>query len=232
MPRTRKSYSKKSGVSKALVSRVRKLETKQKADDKATERKVFYYNTFTLMNSTWSANNAFALRTAQGVAAEGNTAPGLNRIGNAILLRSLTIDFRAFLPTTGDGILNNPNSSSMVRVIIADNLTDTTPLTAADILEQPTYNIVSPYKNKIGSGKRYRIYGDYVFPLNDRQPQKHWKFKMALPKSGRVVHYNGSASTNPSDFNLSMIWVATEIAPLSSNQPTLQYYVKSRFEDA
>lgn len=233
MPRSTGYSKKRKSSSTAIVSRLRKLETKQRADDKMSERKVFYYSSFGTGSSTWASNNGFALRTQQGVAAEGNTAPGLNRIGNSVNMRSCTIDFSIKLPVGGlAAALNEPSTSTMYRLIIADNLTDDTALTATDLLESPTFSITSPYKNKIGSGKRYRIYADYKFPLNYQQPYKNFRFKMALPKSGRVVHFNGNSSSQPSDFNLSMIWVATGVNVTSPDAPLMEYYVKTRFEDA
>lgn len=182
------------------------------------------------MGSTWAANSGFALRTAQGVQAEGNTGPGLNRIGNSVLLRSLSIAFKLSLPTDIDGVLNHPGSTTTYRIIIADNLSDDTALTASDLLENVSYSLTSPYKNSIGAGKRYKVYADMTGYLNGVRPERTFKFNMKLPKSGRVVHFNGG-STQPSDFNLSMIWIATNISITSPNQPMLQYYVKSRFED-
>jgi hypothetical protein len=58
-----------------------------------------------------------------------------------------------------------------------------------------------------------------------------FKWKMPLPKSGRVLHYDADNDQSPSDFNVTMFWVCEDVGPLSGNQPTLEYYVKSSFED-
>ncbi len=55
---------------------------------------------------------------------------------------------------------------------------------------------------------------------------------MKLPKTGRVVHYDGNLATNPSDFNVSLLYFCSDIGPLSTNQPLMRYFVKSVFEDA
>lgn len=224
-----KTFRKKS--TRGLASRLKVLETKQKADDKSSERKVQYYQTPTFLNNIWSANNNFIIRTVKGLNASGNTSAGETRIGNTINLRSSVIRFRASFPKNTDGVLTeSSNYGTMVRVLLVDNLTDSTALTATDILQVPSYPLTSTYKNSIASGKRYKVLMDKKFAMTSEKPDVIFNYKMKLPKSGRVIHYNAN-DQNPSDFNVSLIYYATDISPLSPNQPILQYMVKSRFED-
>lgn len=228
MPKLPKFRKKKT---RGLASRLAVLETKQKADDKSSERKVQYYQTPTFLNSVWSSNNNFIVRTIKGLNAVGNTSAGETRIGNTINLRSCVIRFRASFPKNTDAVLTeSSNYGTLVRVLLVDNLTDSTALTATDILQVPSYAMTSTYKNTIASGKRYRVLMDKKFAMTSQKPDVLFNFKMKLPKSGRVVHYNAN-DQNPSDLNVSLIYYATDIGPLSANQPVLQYMVKTRFED-
>lgn len=216
-----------------LAKRVKTLEIKQKADDKSTERKVQYYASTNMMNSVWSSNYDFILRTTQGTAGEGTTAPGLTRIGNTINLRSSTINFHAKLIRDGNGQPLIPSQSTRCRVLLVDNLTGVESLAISDILEDSAYHYTSPYKSSVNRGERYRVLGDFKFNLNASNKADHqWKFKMPLPKSGRVIHYDeGTSVSLPSDFNVTMLWFCEDIGPLTAVQPQLQYYVKSSFED-
>lgn len=225
----RKAFKKSAG--KALVQRVAVLEEKQKADDKNTERKVQYYRSPQIVDSTWGANYGFALRLAQGTAGEGNTSAGLARIGNTINLRSMKFNFWLALSKTSDGVPIEVNTATVCRIILADNLTDNTGLVATDLLQDPNYKITSPYKNKVAGGKRYKILMDKIVNISGRFPDKTFEFSMPLPRSGRVVHYDGSLSSDPSDLNLSLIYVCDATGPTSGNKPTLYMYNIARFED-
>ncbi len=217
----------------ALVKRVRALEIKQKADDKNSERKVQYYRSPHILDNTWGANYGFALRTTQGTSGEGNTNAGEVCIGNAINLRSMRFKFWLQLAKTSDGVPSEINTATICRVILADNLTDDTGLVATDLLQDPTsYPITSSYKNKVAGGKRYRILMDKVVTISGRFPDKVFNYSMPLPKSGRVVHYDGNLSQNPSDLNLSLVYYVAGTGPTSSNKPQLNMYNIARFEDA
>lgn len=225
----KRSFKKK--TSNALVKRVKALEIKQKADDKNTERKVQYYRSPHPVDAVWGVNYGFALRTSQGVAGEGNTTAGDVRIGNSINLRSMKFKFHLALSKNSDGVPIEVNTATIARVILADNLTDDTGLDAGDLLQDSNYPLVSPYKNAIAGGKRYRILMDKTIPISGRFPDKMWDFSLPLPKSGRVVHYNGAVATNPSDLNLSLIYMCDATGPTSGNKPTLYMYNIARFED-
>ena len=215
-----------------LAKRVAALEVKQKADDKATERKVQYYHSPHALDSTWGGNYSFALRTNQGTAAEGTNAAGISRIGNTINLRSMRFRFWLQLAKNSDGVPIEVNTSTVCRIILADNLTDNTGLSATDLLQDATsYPITSPYKNKVSGGKRYRILMDKVITISGRRSDKVFNYSMPLPKSGRVVHYDGNLSQYPSDFNLSLVYVCDATGPTSGNKPQLNMYNIARFED-
>lgn len=225
-----KQYRKKKSM--ALAKRVKQLEIKQKADDKAQERKVQYYRSPHPLDSTWGANYGFALRTTQGTGGEGNTAAGEIRIGNSINLRSMRFKFGLHLNKNTDGIPTAVDTATCCRIILVDNLTDDTGLVATDVLQDPTsYPLISPYKNKVAGGKRYRVLMDKMVKISGRAPDKFWNFSMPLPKSGRVVHYDGNLSQNPSDLNISLLYVVDSTGPVSGNKPQLNMYNIARFED-
>lgn len=218
-----------------LAKRLRALEVKQEGDDKSTERKKQYYYVPTFLNNAWASNGNFVLRTNQGVEGEttapGGTAAGLTRIGNSINIRDCRVNFYAALPKTTDGQALIPASGTLCRVMIVDNLKDNTSLVAADVLQTPAYAMTSSLKNSIAAGKRYRVLMDKKFALTSEKPDYTFSWKMKLPKSGRVVHYPNNLAFNPSDFNLSLIYICTDISPLSPNQPVMKYHVKTSFED-
>jgi len=229
-----KSNRKKGGSN--LEKRVKDLEIKQKADDKNTERKVQYYRSPHTLSNSWGVNYGFAMRTLQGTGGEGNTNAGEIRIGNSVNLRSMSFKFRLDLFRNVDGVIGQPDSATVCRVLLVDNLTDDTGLTASDVLQDPNYAITSPYKNAVTGGKRYRILMDKKISLTgSHRPDAVWDFKMPLPKSGRVIHYGvstpGSPLQNPSDMNISLIYYCTEISPTSGNKPVLYMYNIARFED-
>ena len=228
----KKNVKKSNNGSSALAKRVSVLEEKQKADDKATERKVQYYRSPHPLDNTWGANYGFALRTTQGTAGEGNTSAGTVRIGNSINLRSMRFRFWLQLAKNSNGVPIEVNTSTICRIILADNLTDDTELTASDLLQDPTsYPITSPYKNKVAGGKRYKILMDKVVTISGRRSDKVFNFSMPLPKSGRVVHYDGNLSQQPSDLNISLVYFCDATGPTSGNKPQLNMYNIARFED-
>lgn len=220
--------------SNGLAKRVSILEHKQKADDKNTEYKVCYFNGTSAMNDTWASIQGLAPNTQQGTGAESNMAGvGRLRIGNEINLRHWSMEAYIDLPKTTDGTPTFPLSQIPCRIILADNLTDDGLLVADDILQNPTSgpsSLVSPYKNSANASKRYRIYGDYKFTLT-REKDKRIHFKMPLPKSGRVLHYQDAVSTTPSDFNMSVLFFAN-VAVAGTNFPNFNYTVKARFTDS
>lgn len=226
----RKSSS-SSTSSTSLLKRVKTLETKQKADDNATERKRQYQENIVFLNNVWQVATNFIVNTQHGTAAQGTNTPGRIRVGDTINLRASTINFHAYIPRNSDGQSTVLDLSTRCRVILVDNLSNIRGLGAADILQNTGYPLVSPYKSQIDSGKRYRVLADYKFNLNATNKADHqFKFKMPLPKAGRVVHYDGDAA-NPSDLNVSLVWFCKNISPLSAAQPAMEYYVNTMFED-
>lgn len=219
-----------------LAKRLAILETKQKADDKSTEYKVQYYDQTFSMSSSWTSASNFMFRTTQGVGAEGgvpSAAAGSIRIGNKINLRSNVVHLRCSMPRSNDGVLSLVNPyATQCRIMFVSNLTSNDALAIADVLNDTRYPIISPYKNSVAGGKRYKILADYKFTLTNERPDKLITYKMKLPKSGRVLNYASALDTNPSDFNVTMLWISADTSPVSPNQPDLRYISKSRFTDA
>jgi len=231
MPTKRKTMRKSRKGSSSLIKRVKTLEIKQKADDKATERKRQYQENIVSMNNVWQVATNFIINTQHGTAAQGTNTAGRIRLGDSLNLRSSTINFHCYLPRQSDGVPTFLDSSTRCRVLLVDNLDNIRGLGAADVLHNTAYPLISPYNSQVASGKRYRVLADYKFNLNAQVKADHqFKFKMPLPKSGRVVHYEGDAA-NPSDLNVSLIWFCKNISPLSAGQPTMEYYVNTAFED-
>jgi len=231
MPKKNSKFRKKSG---ALASRVKKLEIQQKADEKRTETKVVYYRSPYTVSSTWGNDYGIILRSKQGTSGEGTAGGGaavLARIGNEVLLRGVDFSFSLNMLRDVDGTLQYPNSSTMCRILLVDNLTDTTALNQNDILQDPNYFMTSSYKKSVAGGKRYKVLMDKKISVGKENPDRVWKFKMPVPKTGRIVHYNGDTSEYPSDLRVSLIYVCGDISIMSGNKPLLQMFVKSRYED-
>lgn len=221
----------KKSTNMALAKRVKTLEIKQKADDKATERKRQYQENIVNMNNVWQVATNFIINTQHGTAGQGTNTAGRIRIGDSVNLRSSSINFHCYIPRGSDGVPVFLDMSTRCRVLLVDNLDNIRGLGAGDILQNTAYPLVSPYKSQVDSGKRYRVLGDFKFNLNSTNKADHqFKWKMPLPKSGRVVNYDGDAA-NPSDLNVSLIWFCKSISPLSAGQPTMEYYVNTAFED-
>lgn len=219
----------------ALVKRVKVLEEKQKADDKNTEYKVSYYNLTQVMDDSWGRNSGMAPRTIAGVDAETNMTgtSGAARIGNEINLRHWSLEGYVDLPKSVDGTPTYPLSQVPCRIILADNLTDDSTLDITDILQNPlssAQSLISPYKNSANASKRYKIYADYKFTLTGEK-DKRIKFKMPVPRSGRVLHFADGSATTPSDFNMTVFFYA-QSSVTGSNHPNFNYVVKCRFTDS
>lgn len=220
--------------SSGLAKRVRILETKQAADDKNTEYKVSYFAESRTLDDSWDKRSSLGPIADAGTEAETNMlGVGNVRIGNEINLRHWSLEGYVELPKSTDGTPTFPLSQVPCRIIIADNLTDNTGLTAADVLQNPlsgAQSLISPYKNSVAGGKRYKIHADYKFTLT-AEKDKRIRFRMKIPKSGRVIHYAGPTDEYPSDFNLSLMFFAN-VSVTGSNHPKFHYTCKSRFTDA
>lgn len=222
-------------TSSNLAKRVRQLEHKQAADDKNVEYKATYISYQQFINSTQTPVSNMGPRTLQGTGGEGQgITPGNIRIGNEINLRHYVVTGYVTLPTNSDGqLIGGSQSNVNCRIIFADNLTNTDQLTLADVVQEaaPTRNALhSPYKNKVATGKRYKILADYKFNLSPTHATQRFKFSMKIPKSGRVLHYDGAVNDDPSDLNVSCI-AFCDVSPLSANQPDMLWNVKTRFTD-
>lgn len=231
MPKKNSKFRKNSG---GLASRVKKLEVQQKADEKRTETKVVYYRSPYTLSSTWANDYGIILRSKQGAEGEGTAGTGatpLTRIGNEVLLRGVDFNFYLNMLRDSDGSLSYPNSSTMCRILLVDNLTDTTPLNQNDVLQDPNYVMTSTYKKSVSGGKRYRVLMDKKITIGKEHPDRFWKFKMPVPKTGRIVHFDADTNEYPSDLRVSLIYVCGDISVLSGNKPLLQMFVKSRYED-
>lgn len=234
-PKTKSKFRKKAKPSKGnLAKRVEKLEIQQKADEKRTETKTIYYQSPYTVSSTWANDYGIILRSKQGTAGDGMSGGGstpLSRIGNEVLLRGVDFAFSLNMLRDVDGTLTYPNSSTMCRILLVDNLTDTTPLSASDVLQSPTYYLTSSYKKSVSGGKRYKVLMDKRISVGKEHPDRYWKFKMPISKTGRVVHFDADTNEYPSDLRVSLLYICGDISISSGNKPLLQMFVKSRYED-
>ena len=213
-------------ATKRLTQRVRALEND-------TEYKVTYYSTGQIMDTSWATNYNMGPRTLQGTEGQGDVNVTDNtRIGNKVNLRYWTIEGIVELPKTTN--LVAPDALVQCRILIADNLSGDTGFNETDLLQDTTNvprTLVSPWKNSVEGGKKYKMYKDMKFALTGRKGFYRFKYKLPIPKTGRVLEFDQNSSGNPSNFNVSLCCFA-DVAPLGALRPSINYTVKARFTDS
>ena len=221
-------------VRRTTKKTVKKLAKRVKALENNAEYKVAYYSASQIMDSTATVNHEMGPRALQGTEGEGDVGAEDNiRIGNSINLRYLVIEGIVELPKTA-GVIAATTPCVQCRVLIADNIDGNTGLAITDLLQDSTTvprTLVSPWKNSVAGGKKYKMYKDMKFSLTQPKPSYRFKFKLPIKKEGRVLNYDENASAHPSNFNLSLVSYA-DTAPLAALRPTISYTVKTRFTDS
>ena len=157
------------------------------------------------------------VQVAQGTASN-------QRIGDEIQLKSMDCSLSL---TKGD-------SANVVRVIIAATPDDVN-LVASDVLEysnQTTHAELvfsSPYKKKsTNSAKTYTILYDKLYNIPADVSTIVDKFQCKLPKKGLTCHFQGLASQQPDNFNVSVIALSDSSA---TPHPAMGLVVRSRYTD-
>lgn len=220
-------------VRSAARSGVKKLTRRVKALENDTEYKVSYYSASQIMTSSWTTSYQMAPRAIQGTEGQGDVNISDNiRIGDKINLRYWVIEGIVELPK----VTNLVASDALVqcRILIADNLDGNTGFNETDLLQDTTNiprTLVSPWKNSVAGGKKYKMYKDIKFALTGRKGFYRFKYKLPIPKVGRVLEFDQNASGSPSNFNVTMCCFA-DVAPLGALRPTISYTVKARFTDS
>lgn len=212
---------------------VKRLTQRVKALENDTEYKVSYYSASQIMDTSWATNYGMAPRALQGTEGQGDVGLADNiRIGDKINLRYWVIEGIVQLPNTNN--LVTPDALVQCRILIADNLDGATGFSQVDLLQDTTTvarTLVSPWKNSVAGGKKYKIYKDMKFALTGRKGFMRFKFKLPIKKEGRVLEYDQNASGNPSNFNVSLCAFA-DVAPTGALTPSISYTVKARFTDS
>ncbi len=232
MPKNGKRYN-----GRSVNKRLKKLEVKSKLQEKTTEFKQFYYHASVNLDSTWGSNSGMVPRLTAGVYDGGAPASSTTaeaRIGDSITMVQLMGNLQARLSTAGTGAQALALQTANCRIIICDNLQGDEGLDAADVLADSStaaQSMVSFYRTNIDPAKKYKIHADYKFTLNEKTPVKRIKFRMKVPKTGRVLDFNGGAASAPSNFNLSMLYFS-DIGPLEAEIPILDYNWKIKYIDA
>lgn len=148
-----------------------------------------------------------------------------NRIGNTIRLKSYQLRCEV-APATG--------APSRLRVMVVQDKrtgyqasTNTlTTLSLADILQDSTNPIVSPWSNE--NYGRWRILKDKTLNLDpNNYPRSMWSF---YKKFHSLVRYPDNTVNTPIQGQLYLV-VVSEIPSGSPNAPLFSYYGQSRFID-
>ena len=146
------------------------------------------------------------------------------RIGNEVNLKSMNCSLSL---TKGD-------SANIVRLIIAAT-PDDTHLVLSDVLEyhnQTTHAELvfsSPYKKKSSSAaKGYQILYDKVYNIPSSITTMVDKFQCKLPKKGKHCEFYSASSTQPTNWNVSVIAVSDSSA---TPHPAMGLVVRSKYLD-
>jgi hypothetical protein len=146
------------------------------------------------------------------------------RIGDQVNLKSMNCSLSL---TRGD-------SANIVRLIIAAT-PDDTHLVASDILEysnQTTYGEMvfsSPYRRRASTAaKGYQILFDKVYNISADVTTMVDKFMAKLPAKGKKCEFYGVGSTQPTNWNVSVIALSDSSA---APHPVMNLVVRSKYLD-
>lgn len=228
-----KNFKKRTFKRRSTGKVVKRLTQRVKALENDTEYKVAYYSASQIVDTTWANNYEMGPRALQGTEGQGDVGANDNiRIGDKVNLRYWVVEGYVELPK----VTNLVASDALVqcRLLLSDNLSGDTGLTRLDLLQDTTTiprTLTSPWKNSVAGGKKYKMYMDKKFTLTGQKGSYRFKFKLPIPKTGRVLEFDQNSSGNPSNFNVSLNCFA-DVAPLGALRPTIHYTVKSRFTDS
>lgn len=218
----------------SLVKRLRKLEDKQKRDDKTLEIKQVYYvedgiQTYQAWNLRQNIIPTILQGTEDGGGAAAGTFVGESRVGNNITVVSLVIGFECSISQ------HYPNGVGC-RFLIADNLEGALAMPASLVLQNDStnYSMVSSYRTNPSFGQKYNILMDKKFTLNTYdQPIKRWVWKMRLPKDGKVLKFPDNSSSLPVNFNLSISAFSDfDLLGPAADRPKYKMFIKMKYIDA
>lgn len=175
------------------------------------------------------------LNLTQGVA-DGDDRPSAARIGNSVTLLRESINM---MLTQQKDVTHY----SKVRLLVVESVDGNQYLDFDDVLQFcQEYGIdgtndgvfTSHYCTKTDTNKRYKVHFDkqYVLGVEDAGMSKpafmNIKCNVKYGKTGKVVEYNGNAST-PTNHNLQIFAVSDRIGTV---QPLLSYNIRSTYKDA
>lgn len=182
------------------------------------------------------SNAGFASAGFAGVlqgAGDGTDSGSSNaRIGNEVTLMRTLIKFNFDVAS--------PQATSeqynKVRLIVVSSADGSQTLGISDILRYHNYTtdgdlvFASPLTTKTTTNKRYNLLMDKVFELNyGHRGSKQITLKKKWGKTGKVINWNGNASSAPTDFKVSIICISDSAA---ANHPTMSFAVRHTYKDA
>lgn len=206
-------------------------EVKKMVNKTIENKQVNYTNTNLAITSSGVNDNQF-LQTTQGVG-DGTGVPSASRIGNSVTLMRQQYRFN-FIGTNPAGVGND--RWNQIRVIIAEATDGNQPLVLSDILENSVYAthgglvFASGYTTKTATNRNYKIHMDRTFELNAtaKGSTKVLKFNATWGKTGKVVDFDGNAST-PTNHSMSILFISDSG---TIQHPFVSYSVRSTYKDA
>lgn len=216
--------------SSKMNSRITKLENQLK---KTIEVKIndFRPTGFAPVNVTDAGLTylAFARNLSQGEDSD-------QRVGNKICLLSQT--FRGMVRSPAGPLDEQQNN---VRILLVENVgyTGVTDLQLTDVLEYGDFGLygtqvlVSPYKLKVPTTKKYRVLMDKVITMNKTDNGNyHFSKKITYGTKndrGKILTFGDATDTFPNNHRLVFFAISDSNA---ANHPDLTLNVRNRYKDA
>lgn len=146
------------------------------------------------------------------------------RVGDKVTLKSMNCSLA----------LSRSDASNIVRVILAAT-PSTTALTLSDVLEYSNYGVFgaavfsSSYKRRATTSEQtYQILFDKVYNITDDITTLVDKFKLKLPKNGKVVEFNSVGQHMPDNWNVSLLAISDSTAV---GHPLMDMSIRSKYID-
>lgn len=146
------------------------------------------------------------------------------RVGDKVTLKNMNCSLA----------LTRADTNNIVRIIFAAT-PSTTALTLVDVLEYADHSVYgnlvfsSPYKRRATSSeKTYTILFDKCYNLTEEISTMVDKFKLKLPKNGKVVEFNSIGQHMPDNWNVSILAISDSTAV---GHPVMNCNVRSKYFD-
>lgn len=159
------------------------------------------------------------LSIAQGVSDQ-------ERTGDSVLLTKMSYNI----------MVDRADSHNRCRLLIVESMNGNEELQISDVLTYTNttlygdMQLASPYTTKSSTNKRYKVHLDKMFEIGSSSMKNTRVFKgvIKFPKGGKVVHYDGTA-TSPTDHRFTIMVISDST---TASHPTIKYVIRQTFKDS